>query len=122
VIPKYRAWDTVQNQMFNTGFHISPHNGVALSLKYIGKDSEGWYRNDDLILMQSTGLHDKNGVEIFEGDIVYFDKVNWKVIWMDYQWFYLSPKDQREEFPGFSHVKVIGNIHENPELMEAAQV
>lgn len=81
---------------------------------------------------ESTGLHDSKGKEIYEGDIVRFYKGDrsmvaialdtlWEVVWMDYQWFYLCqdsiPSGRCEEFPGFSQAEIIGNVHENPELL-----
>ncbi|ENE7083856.1 hypothetical protein ABNW22_002809 [Listeria monocytogenes] len=90
-----------------------------------------WYRFDDVELMQYTGLKDKNGKKIFEGDIV--KNINGEysyigIVNKDRYTFYIkgvAPKDNydfadvSDTVTGKSSLIVIGNIHENPELLEA---
>lgn len=101
-------------------------------------DAGEWIVNNDLELMQSTGLKDKDGQEIFEGDIVKRDGVKRPEVvrfgeWTDvdslgykeqYIGFYFESEHEGQEWlhsvePQFNHLyKVIGNIYENPELLE----
>ena len=129
MIPKFRAWDKVK-EIF-TNYQI-----VDGMLYFMDKHTGVWIRDDKekrFILMQSTGLQDKNGIEIFEGDIVRwkdlesFDdfKID-EVLKVEYsneflKWVAIDKNGLQDDLYDFSdnrELEVIGNIYENPELLE----
>nr|DAY07182.1 MAG TPA: YopX protein [Caudoviricetes sp.] len=81
-----------------------------------------WIVNNDLELMQSTGLFDKNGKEIFEGDIVSIDTDEFGLLVVKYETgiYWLTEDEQCVEHLSdyYKYVSVIGNIYEKPELLE----
>ena len=112
---KFRAWDTVYKNMNHEHFVIYPNGKVEYPES--GWDLQGYFDKTS-ILMQYTGLRDKHGVEIYEGDIVQHE----------FEGEY-GPYEHRDtvdyygcafypvcEKPG-SEFKVIGNIYQNPELL-----
>ena len=82
------------------------------------------FANDELILQQFTGLHDRNGKEIYEGDVVLEkhpegDDLG-QVMWVD-GGFDLIGKDGVTALGpqvAWGNYEVIGNIYENPELLK----
>ena len=92
-------------------------------------------RDESIILMQSTGLKDKNGKEIFEGDIITNGEAVVDVKNHTTLGFYTvvngverffgsntSIKDFEKDVEEFSSVtEIIGNIYENPELLEVTE-
>jgi uncharacterized phage protein (TIGR01671 family) len=120
---KFRVWDTKYKKMVFTGFHffgeIMAFDEVRIYL-FETKETdhistiERW---NDLELMQFTGLLDKNGKEIYEGDIV--EQVFHGV---ENESTLIEVKDIRhlsELYIGSTKSNlVIGNIYENPELLK----
>lgn len=74
---------------------------------------------------QFTGLHDKNGKMIFEGDVLkghnslHEDRTIYRVVYESNGFYYMDEDDVGWHPEHIENVEVIGNIHDNPELMEA---
>ena len=125
---KFRAWDKKYGWMDVGPFWVE-NDGATWD------DAQDRYdtphreieRTDDLILMQYTGLRDKNGVEIYEGDIVCGSwdgrPIQGTVEYQPPSFVMRFPEEKnwREfifHYTGPQPVEVIGNVHEHPELLE----
>lgn len=73
---------------------------------------------------QFTGLHDKNGRKIFEGDVLkghnslHEDRLIHRVVYETNGFYYMDEDDVTWHPDNINNVEIIGNIHDNPELME----
>jgi hypothetical protein len=118
---KFRAWDKQEKQMMKV-------SAISLENKEIGvKDFRTYhfFRIKNIELMQYTGLKDKNGTEIYEGDVIKVERdgIIYRVEWI-HGGFGLEPRYNSPFYPRLGNVElrekieVIGNIHENPEFLE----
>ena len=119
-IPKFRAWFKQGSKMVNVAT-------IDFLEKEVKSHANVMYSFDEIELMQSTGLVDENGKEVFEGDIVkLFDKDLYVVEWSSQEASYkLIPVDKQWSDCYFSSyenitkiIEVIGNVWENQELVE----
>ncbi|HEV4296680.1 TPA: hypothetical protein VYY72_001606 [Streptococcus pneumoniae] len=140
MIPKFRAYDGGSLSRMYQPNEVMVGNG---DIWIIDEDSVAgeWIVNNDIHLMQSTGLKDKNMVEIFEGDVISRNSGMPSVVkfgkWIyeeDFGYkiknigFHLnSSYDDDESFQAMDYedirknYEIIGSIYENPELLEVKE-
>lgn len=131
MIPRYRAWDKEFKEMVQVDALVFEEQLIKATYK------NGNVVKEDLknyVLMQSTGLTDKNGKEIFEGDILSIEtdeenvKVKLEVSWDSKHALFVfeSKKYNAKEalgelFEDNSYpFEIIGNVWEDPELAEVS--
>lgn len=134
---RFRAWDKDKKRMIYLANNMGSQTHLQLNNHSWGvfePDSEDYYgiasANSNLgdILMQYTGLKDKNGNEIYEGDIVKCDYFTGIVEYRENAGLYLIGNEKEGKAITFfdiqmskAIVEVIGNIYENPELLEGRE-
>ena len=130
--PRFRAWDVLAEKMIDEILMIS-----FVRKEIIGKFSDGSTsvplkfedeRNgEDVILMQSTGLVDKSGKEIFEGDILDYRGrkalVRWHGSYASFIYRFVDEPHKRKAewkplYLAYMKCEIIGNVYENTELLE----
>lgn len=133
MITRFRAWNKATKEMYGADDIIAinfEEKEICVQTIYFEQglpDSRDldYYDFDDIVLMQSTGLRDKNDREIFEGDVI---KVNY---WLEVVSFSEEKVMFVSKAIGFPEaslydlfnsdiftVEIIGNIYENPKLAE----
>ena len=132
MIPKFRAW-IKEEKCFADYIETIRYYAKEIDLCWGGICESDCFNFEDVIFTQSTGLFDRNGQEIFEGDIVTDGDVISDIKYHQTLGFYMIGKYgfsvpfgqgvDVEYFEEFAvHVsktfEVIGNIYENPELLE----
>lgn len=124
MIPKFRAWDSVEKK-FVEHFFITD-NGLICNMEKPTSDSKLLIpiEKSELILMQSTGLVDKNGKEIFEGDILGTKDglLNGVIEYRSDLGMWTNNLIRYNNFERLCNVatsrEIIGNVYENRELLE----
>jgi len=135
MIPKFRAWDKESKSMHQILEIIYSNDLSYISFITIGGGNliYGPKRRlgDDVIIMQSTGLKDKNGVEIFEGDVLLHtsSSVNYSdTYWHSYVQAYRMGNGafrikgkhiyDTDLMGARSRIEVVGNIYQHQKLLE----
>ena len=125
MIPKFRAYDSGSLSHMYQPDEVMVCDG-KIWIQDEDSEANEWIVNNDLNLMQSTGLYDKEGTEVFEGDILHHQ------IQTEYTFMVKYAKDKGRWYgDGLSrtyridiakrflpYYKVIGNIYKNQELLE----
>lgn len=112
---KFRAWD-VENQLW---LPLSP-DVLAQAME---GEADGTFElpsdPDVVIWCQYTGLKDKNGKEVWEGDLVRFNTKGGNEMIYDVRWsdYHAGFKPTRLTQTNHQEMTVIGNIYQNPELL-----
>lgn len=120
---KFRVWNERYNEFIRPDYGLIgfcyPLDGRIAVLTTSGEQMV------DCIIEQYTGLKDKNGKEIYEGDIILVDNRYYSkyiVVYREWDCSFIGENDDREEIIHICNktpqrYEVIGNIHENPELI-----
>lgn len=127
---KFRAWDNVKNQMYFVG----EEEDVVFEIvggKFVGYDAREeldapCFKMEHLEVMQYTGLNDKNGVEVYEGDVVRDKEDQTYTVAYDDEYaafilVWVSNDERFEAFEPMRELTVIGNIYEHPHLLEVSE-
>ena len=125
MIPKFRAWDKTYKKMYE----VDEIHWNCGEFDFIG-DAITFKRGaDEVELMQSTGLHDKNGKEVFVGDIIKCTRGCLHGVYLEKEYggtyiggmpaIYL--KGIREGYAWTGDEVIIGNVYQNPELLEVTE-
>ncbi len=130
-IPKFRVWDKEEEVLLETMYIDFEHERIYCRDSSSNTVTRRWLRFNKSELMQSTGLKDKNGVEIFEEDIVLVNNLLvGSIFWNRYQFLICTYSKKEYNYQinyldldrfgneeGYSScLEVIGNSFENPGL------
>lgn len=126
MIPKFRAWHKTWEEMGKVKRIRFDYDGNVTTVLFKGKDFGVNAKVDEFELMQSTGLLDKNGKEVFVGDIIKCTRGCPHEVYLEKEYggtyiggmpaIYL--KGIREGYAWTGAEEILGNIYENPELLE----
>lgn len=117
---KFRAWSTTHKKMYD---RVLAGPGDPCSIVHDGK---GWVQFDEVCgkIMQFTGIFDKNGKEIYEGDILLVEGRSIEMIDYGVACFRIvSSNGFKMALEDISHlqIEVIGNVYETPDMIKQAE-
>lgn len=130
VLLRFRAWNKATKEMYEVDDIMSIDFGKSeISVKTLFFEQTNYYKFDDIVLMQSTGFRDKNGKEIFEGDIVDYNGrkavVKWHGSYASFVYMFVDELRSRNQewdplYLSYFHFQVVGNKFETPALLEVS--
>jgi uncharacterized phage protein (TIGR01671 family) len=139
---KFRVWDNHAKRflydvaIFGGQVYVINYEESNFVPLYTKEQKEAYgIRDTDIIIEQYTGLHDKNGKEIYEGDIITWEYVSSVVELKEYKylinngynsdsiigWCATGGNSKYLDCPVNNDCEVIGSINENPELLEGVE-
>lgn len=131
MIPKFRAWDKTYKTMYEADDIVYiDFEEKQICVKTLFFERASRYDFDDIVLMQSTGLTDKNGKEIFEGDVLCDEGLEQEdefvyvtVSYKNGMWICARITNDDCGYGGALNefaedYSVIGNVYQNKELLE----
>ena len=135
MITRFRAWNKATKEMYGADEIIAinfEEKEICVQTIYFEQglpDSRDldYYDFDDIVLMQSTGMRDKNDREIFEGDILDYRGrkalVRWHGSYASFIYRFVDELQNRNTewkplYLAYMKCEIIGNIYENQELLE----
>lgn len=130
MIPKFRFFDTEENKMHvvDSLYTFKSFGGKDVTIATEDIDVSEWRSYSDGVLMQSTGLKDKKGVDIFEGDIISCEIETIEKFIICEQCGCFGIRDEIDGFISLNSInetlsiheefEVIGNIYEHPHLLK----
>ncbi|APJ29395.1 TPA: hypothetical protein V0213_002137 [Streptococcus pneumoniae] len=129
MIPKFRVWDRARNEMnykVMVGNCDTDDENWTCPIIWIEEEKDWLHFDDYECIMQSTGLKDKNGKEVFIGDIVKCTRGCLHEVYLEkeYGGTYIGGmpavylKGFGDGYAWTEYEEIIGNVYENPELLE----
>lgn len=130
---KFRAWDKSRNIMIypyeddegiNVWWNETGYLEITQEFNDV-KELNSIFNSENFILQQYTESKDRNGGEIYEGDILRYCGLNYEVKWDKDCWTAFCPNYNKYHWPKLQYFfrdsscsSIIGNIFENPELLK----